>query len=113
MADILQTAGELREELASSDEFTALQSSYNTMKADAEAYDLFKQFQGLQLKLQQKQMQGQQPDEDEMKQAQDLAGKVRDKDAIKDLMEKEKDVNQLLAKLNNEITKPIQALYEN
>ncbi len=50
----------------------------------------------------------------EMKQAQDLAGKVRDKDAIKDLMDKEKDVNQLLAKLNSsEITKLIQALYEN
>lgn len=112
MADILKTAGELRDELASSDEFTALQRSYNIMKADAEAYDLFKQFQEMQLKLQQKQMQGQQPDQDEMNQAQDLAGKVREKDTIKDLMEKEKDVNQLLAKLNNEITKPIQGLYQ-
>ncbi|GAW98413.1 YlbF family regulator [Secundilactobacillus mixtipabuli] len=113
MADILKTAGELRDELESSDEFTALQSAYNTMKADSEAYDLFKKFQALQLKLQQKQMQGQQPDEDEMKQAQDLATKVRDTDLIKALMEKEKDVNQLLAKLNNEITKPIQSLYQN
>ncbi|GAX01249.1 YlbF family regulator [Secundilactobacillus silagei] len=112
MADIEKTAGELREELASSDEFTALQSAYNTMKADSEAYDLFKKFQELQLKLQQKQMQGQQPDQDEMKQAQDMATKVGAKDVIKDLMEKEKDVNQLLARLNNDITKPIQDLYQ-
>ncbi|MFC6253847.1 YlbF family regulator [Secundilactobacillus hailunensis] len=112
MADIEKTAGELREELASSDEFTALQSAYNIMKADSEAYDLFKKFQELQLKLQQKQMQGQQPDQDEMKQAQDMATKVGAKDVIKDLMEKEKDVNQLLARLNNDITKPIQDLYQ-
>lgn len=113
MADILKTAGDLRDELAASDEFTTLQSAYNTMKADQEAYDLFKDFQALQLNLQQKQMQGQQLSEDEMKHAQELAQKVGEKAVIKALMDQEKAVNELLAKLNNEITKPIQDLYRN
>ncbi|MTV82609.1 YlbF family regulator [Secundilactobacillus folii] len=113
MADILKTAGELRDALVASDEFTALQEAYSTMKADQEAFDLFKDFQELQMKLQQKQMQGQQLEQDEMKKAQELAQKVGDKQVIKALMDKEKAVNDLLAKLNNEITKPIQDLYRN
>lgn len=113
MADIMKVAGDLRDAIGTSDEFTALQTAYNAMKADQTAYDLFKDFQGVQLNLQQKQMQGQQLTEDEMKHAQELAQKVGDTQVIKALMDQEKDVNDLLSKLNNEITKPIQELYRN
>ena len=113
MADILATAGELRDQLASSEEVTALKAAYDAMKADQTAYDLFKDFQTVQLDLQQKQMQGQQLSEDDMKHAQELANKVGETDLIKALMDHEKGVNDLLAKLNAEITKPIQDLYRN
>ena len=112
MADIMNTAAQLREDLEQSDEFAALKTAYANMQADAAVFQTFKDFQGLQIKLQEAQMKGQQPSEDDMQQAQDLAQKVSQSDLVRQLMDNEKAVNELLNKINGEITKPIQSLYQ-
>lgn len=113
MAETLQDLGAtVAKTLQATPEVKALQAAFAEMKADADTYQLFQDFQALQTKLQQKQMGGQKLTDDELKQAQDLATQVGSKPAIKTLMAKEKDVNALLNELNNTITKPIQAIYQ-
>lgn len=110
--NIYDSANQMERDLRETQEFVALKEAYEAMKQDAATFEMFKQFQTMQIQLQQKQYQGQQPSEDEIKQAQELAGKVGQVDSIKALMEKEKAVDQLLSDVNNVITKPIQELYQ-
>ncbi|HIW71933.1 MAG TPA: YlbF family regulator [Candidatus Levilactobacillus faecigallinarum] len=98
--------------LQATPDFQGLQKAYDTMKADADTYKLFRDFQQLQGTLQQKQMAGQQLSDDELKNAHDLAEKVSKIDAVQALMEAEKGVNQILSDLNKTITQPIQDLYQ-
>ncbi|KRM58446.1 YlbF family regulator [Secundilactobacillus malefermentans] len=113
MADIEKTATQMAKELQQSDEFKGLKEAYDSIKANQEAYDSFKDFQEIQLTIQQKQMQGEKLSDEEMKHAQEIAEKVGKIDEIKALMDHEKEVNDLLTKLNQAITKPIQELYRN
>ncbi|GEP22873.1 MAG: YlbF family regulator [Lentilactobacillus diolivorans] len=114
MADkIMDTANQLQAELKASSEFADLKASYENLKSDPETFKLFKDFQELQLKLQQMQMQGQQPSEDEIKNAQAMAGKMGKNDIIADLMKKEKGVNNLLNDVNKVVTQPLMELYRN
>ncbi|BAP85416.1 hypothetical protein LOOC260_108760 [Paucilactobacillus hokkaidonensis JCM 18461] len=110
--NIYDSANQMERDLRETQEFTALKEAYEAMKQDAATFKMFRDFQTMQMQLQQKQYQGQQPSEDEIKNAQELAGKVGKVDSIKQLMEKEKAVDQLLSDVNNVITKPIQELYQ-
>lgn len=112
VVNIYDSANQMERDLRETQEFADLKQAYDEMKQDAETFKLFKAFQGQQMQLQQKQYQGQQPTEGEIKQLQEIAGKVRDVDSIQKLMEKERDVDNLLSELNNTITKPIQELYQ-
>lgn len=112
VVNIYDSANQMEKDLRETQEFTALKTSYEAMKSDKETFDLFKEFQALQLTMQEKQYQGQQPTEDEIKNAQDMAAKVTKIDSIKDLMQKEQAVDKLLSDVNNVITKPIQELYQ-
>ncbi|KRO00294.1 hypothetical protein IV54_GL000617 [Levilactobacillus paucivorans] len=113
MADDMHTLGEKTAQvLQDTQEFKDLKAAFATMKADEETFQLFKEFEQVQLNLQQKQMTGQQPTEDEMKHVQEVAGRVSKKDAIKALMEKERGLNDLLTELNKTITEPIQDIYK-
>ncbi|KRL55999.1 hypothetical protein FC70_GL000584 [Paucilactobacillus oligofermentans DSM 15707 = LMG 22743] len=102
----------MERDLSNTQEFAALKEAHAAMKADANAFSMFQDFQNMQMTLQQKQMQGQQPTEDEIKAAQDLAGKVGEIEVVKNLMEKEQAVDQMLSQINQVITKPIQELYQ-
>ncbi|GEO73899.1 hypothetical protein FD30_GL000161 [Levilactobacillus namurensis DSM 19117] len=113
MAENLHDLGnQVAEALKATPDYQALQKAFATMKADAETYKLFQEFQQLQGTLQQKQMAGQKLTEDELKHAHDLAEKVSKIESIKDLMETERGVNQILSDLNQTITQPIQDLYQ-
>ncbi|AYM02929.1 YlbF family regulator [Levilactobacillus yiduensis] len=112
MADKMAELGEqVTQALKDSEQFQALQSAFNEMKADTDTYKLFKDFQKIQLDLQQKQMSGQQLTDDEMKHAREVADQVGKIDSIKNLMEAERGVNSMLNQLNKTITQPIQDIY--
>lgn len=112
MADKMAELGEqVTQALKDSEQFQALQAAFNAMKADTDTYKLFKEFQKIQLDLQQKQMSGQQLTNDEMKHAREVADQVGKIDSIKNLMEAERGVNSMLNQLNKTITQPIQDIY--
>lgn len=110
--NIYDTANQLAKELPQTQQFINLQLVYANLKKDVMAYNLFKQFTDLQEKLQKKQLNGEKITEDEMKQIQNLAAKMNQMDAIKQLMASEEALNQLLVEMNQIITEPISALYE-
>ncbi|GAB5053192.1 YlbF/YmcA family competence regulator [Pediococcus ethanolidurans] len=110
--NIYDTANEMEEELRQTTEYTNLVAAYAEMKKDPKAYDLFKDFQEVQVSLQQKQMNGEDLTDDEMKHAREIASEVGNVDVIKTLMDKERSLNQLLNDINQIITKPIQELYQ-
>ncbi|AKP65482.1 hypothetical protein FC99_GL000186 [Levilactobacillus koreensis JCM 16448] len=113
MADKMQDLSEqIAQALQDTDQFKSLKTAFAAMKADDDTYKLFKQFQQIQLDLQQKQMAGQQLTDDEMKNAREVADKVAKIDTIKTLMEAERGVNDLLSNLNKMITEPIQNIYQ-
>jgi len=113
MADKMQDLSEqIAQALQDTDQFKSLKAAFEAMKADDDTYTLFKQFQQIQLDLQQKQMAGQQLTDDEMKNAREVADKVAKIDTIKTLMEAERGVNDLLSNLNKMITEPIQNIYQ-
>lgn len=110
-ADILADAKTMADTFKATDEFKGLSDAYNVMKENQPAFDTFKQFQNMQMTMQQKQMQGEELSEQEMNDVRELATKVGNFEEVKTLMQKEEAVNNLLNELNNEITKPIQDLY--
>jgi cell fate (sporulation/competence/biofilm development) regulator YlbF (YheA/YmcA/DUF963 family) len=82
------------------------------MKAETESFELFKQFQELQIDLQQKQMQGIEFSEEDAKQAQEMAMKVQETAVIQELMQKEQAFSMIINDLNRIIMKPVQELYD-
>ncbi|MFD1317826.1 YlbF family regulator [Loigolactobacillus zhaoyuanensis] len=111
--NVYDTANKLEGELRQIDEFVALQATYDAMKQNKTAYDMFKQFQKVNIELQQKQMQGQELTDAEINKAHELADKVGKFDEVQALMEKEKAMSQIMDDLNQIITKPVQELYAN
>lgn len=109
--NIYDTANKMEEELRETTEYKNLVAAYTEMKKDQKAYDLFKDFQEVQVNLQQKQMNGEEMSDDEMSHAREIASQVGDVDVIKSLMDKERALNQLLNDINQIITKPVQNLY--
>lgn len=112
MVNVYDTANELEHQLQQTPEFQDLKAAFDALKLDKEASDLFVKFQHKQQAAQQKQMQGQQVTEAEMKEIQGLAKEVTDKPAIQHLMEKEQGVDKMIQQLNQIITGPIQDLYK-
>lgn len=110
--NIYDDANQMATHLQELPQFLGLQNAFAALKKDDIAFTMFKKFQTQQMTLQQKQMQGQQPTEDEIQAAQDLAGKVGEIEVVKTLMEKEQAVDQMLSQINQVITKPIQELYQ-
>ncbi|MFB9770012.1 YlbF family regulator [Lactiplantibacillus modestisalitolerans] len=111
--NIYDTANELEQQLRQTKEYRELKTAYDAMAANKTAYDLFKEFQEIQMQLSQKQMNGEDLTDDEVKHAHELADKVGNVDEIKALMGKERNLNQLMNELNKIITKPVQELYQN
>ncbi len=109
----MDTAAALQKQIQQSPEFADLKAAYEVMKQDGKSYDLFKDFQEVQLEVQKQQMQGVEPDQAKVKQAHDLAEQMQQNQIITDLMQKEQGVNQLLNRINQVVTAPIADLYRN
>ncbi|MGO3732404.1 MAG: YlbF family regulator [Vagococcus sp.] len=109
--NIYDSANQIEREIRQMDEFKALELAFATMKEDEAAFDLFKNFQALQMELQQKQMQGLEFSEEDAQQAQEMAEKVQQAEVIQDLMQKEQAFSMIVNDLNRIIMQPVQELY--
>ena len=111
VVNIYDTANDMSRQLVETQEYQALKKALDELKADTEALDSFKKFHQMQANAQQKQMKGQQPTEDEIKAIQTLAKEISGKQPIQNLMNQERQIDQMLQQLNKTITSPIQDLY--
>lgn len=109
--NIYDSANQIEKEIRELPEFLALKEAFAAVKADQPTFDLFKEFQALQMELQQKQMQGLEFSEEDAKTAQELAEKVQESALINELMTKEQGFSVIVNDLNRVIMKPIQELY--
>lgn len=112
MNNIYDTANQLEREIRQLPEFKALTEAYGEVKADEEAYQIFKAFQDLQMKLQDKSMKGEEFSEDDAKEAQDMAQKVQSKEVINKMLEKEQTLSLVINDLNRIIMTPLHELYQ-
>lgn len=110
--NIYDTANQLERDLRETDAYIALQKAYAAVKENPESNEMFKEFQEIQIKLQQKQMSGEQILEEEIKEAQEMAMKTGENETIKTLMEAEQALSQLIDDINRIIMSPIQELYQ-
>lgn len=101
----------LETSIRQSDEFLALKHAYNEVNNDANAKQIFDQFREIQTQLQQKQMMGENIFEQDVQQAQALAGMVQQNQKIANLMQAEQRMNMLIGELNQLILKPLAELY--
>ena len=93
-------------------EFQALQQAITTVKVDEDAAKLFKNFRDVQLKLQQKQMQGQQIEEDELQYAQKTAQLAQQNEKIANMLQAEMALSGLIEEINRLLVNPIEGLYK-
>lgn len=111
VVNIYDSANEMSRQLVDTQEYQGLKKALDELKADTEAFNSFKKFQQMQAGAQQKQMKGEKPSDDEIKEIQTLAKEISGKKAVQNLMNQERQVDQMLQQLNKTITSPIQDLY--
>lgn len=104
-------AYQMEKALRESPEFTTLSSLYEQVNADEAANQLFADFRDVQLKLQQKQMMGEEISEQEMMDAQMKMVGVQQNELIMNLMQEEQRMHQLISEVTKIIMKPLEELY--
>ncbi len=109
--NLYDAAYDLEKAIRQSDEYTRLTKMYDAVYADATARKMFEDFRNLQLKLQEKQMTGQEITQQEVDQAQQTVGIVQQNLKIAQLMEAEQQMSRVIADLNQLIMKPLEELY--
>ena len=78
MVNVYDTANQLERELREIPEFTSLKTAFEAVKEDEVAFELFVEFQQMQLMLQQKQMTGMPFTEEEEEAAQEMSVRVQE-----------------------------------
>lgn len=109
--NLYDIANELERALRQSEPFLKLKKAMEAIEANEETKKQFEEFKAMTMKFQQMQLSGQQPSEEEIKEAQDIAQKAQEIDAIKELMIAEQGTSILIDDLNRIITKPLFELY--
>lgn len=112
MANIYDTANQIERELRETDQYTGLKESFAAVEADEDANSILKEFQGMQALVYQKQQSGQEVTEEEATQAQEISQKMTENELTTELMDKERELNEVLNDINGIIMKPIQEIYQ-
>ncbi|WP_088007781.1 YlbF family regulator [Indiicoccus explosivorum] len=94
------------------DEFKNLEQAVEDVTSDKEAADLFRTFRDLQLKLQEKQMKGEEISGEEMEYAQKVAQLAQQNGKILEMLEAEMALSRIIDEVNKAMTRPVQSLYD-
>lgn len=109
--NIYDTANQLERDLRQLPAFAQLKAAFAAIEADEASKLLFEEFKQKSQEYQMKQMMGQAPSEEEMAALQELSERVSANEAIRQLMEGEQQLSQVMADINRIITKPLEELY--
>ena len=94
------------------DEFKALEEAVELVRADEEARKYFTNFRDIQIKLQQKQVAGEEITEEEMNYVQKAAQLAQSNPKIIAMLEAEMALSGILEEVNRVLFQPIQGMYE-
>ncbi|MBM7647626.1 cell fate (sporulation/competence/biofilm development) regulator YlbF (YheA/YmcA/DUF963 family) [Bacillus ectoiniformans] len=111
--NLFDLAYELEKGLRQSDDYMNLKKLYDEVNNDQEASNIFANFREVQMRLQEKQMSGQEITEEEVQQAQKTVALVQQHEKISKLMEAEQRMGMTIADLNKIIMKPLEEMYGN
>jgi cell fate (sporulation/competence/biofilm development) regulator YlbF (YheA/YmcA/DUF963 family) len=111
MPNIYDAAYEMEKAIRTSNEYVELKRLYDLVNADPAAKGMFENFRNLQMKLQQKQMMGQEITPEEVQQAQKTVQLVQQNPTIAKLMDTEQRMSVVIADLNKIIMNPLEELY--
>ncbi|MEK4030961.1 MULTISPECIES: YlbF family regulator [Bacillaceae] len=109
--NLYDLAYEMEKSLRESPEYTALRKLYEEVNANEEARGIFENFRNVQMRLQEKQMTGQDITEEEVQQAQKTMALVQQHGLISKLMEAEQRMSVAIADINKIIMKPLEEMY--
>jgi cell fate (sporulation/competence/biofilm development) regulator YlbF (YheA/YmcA/DUF963 family) len=113
MVKVYDTANQLERELRETPQYNEVKKAYETIRTDEEANKVLTEFQELQQTLFSKQQMGQEITEEEQQKAQEVSNAMAENELTVDLMNKERDLNQVLQDVNTIIMKPLQEIYQN
>ncbi|KRL03178.1 YlbF family regulator [Liquorilactobacillus capillatus] len=111
MINIYDSANELEQNIRKTEEYKELKEAFAAVKADEASYQEFKKFQKAQMDFQTKQMKGELADSD-VDQIKSLGEKIEKKKVIMTLMEKERQLAQVMDEINKIMFKPVNELYQ-
>ena len=94
------------------EEFKTLKEAVAVVRADEEAKTYFTNFRDIQVKLQQKQVAGEEITEDEITYVQKAATLAQSNPKIIAMLEAEMKLSDIIEEVNRELFQPIQNLYE-
>lgn len=109
--NVYDVAYELEKGIRQSKEYTDLLGLLEAVNKDVTAKKMFDNFREVQMRLQQKQMTGQEITQEEVEQAQKLLQLVQQNPTISKLMEAEQRMSMLIGELNKIIMKPLEDVY--
>ncbi|KZO01163.1 YlbF family regulator [Pseudobacillus badius] len=110
-ANLYDLAYEMEKGLRQSQEYLALKQLYADVETSEEARGIFENFRNVQMRLQEKQMTGQEITEEEVQQAQKTMALVQQHPLISKLMEAEQRMSMMIADVNKIIMKPLEEMY--
>lgn len=111
MPNVYDLAYDVETAIRESDEFKELQMMHDQVNSDETAKRIFDNFRNTQLELQQKQMQGIQPTEEEIESAQQQMQLISQHEQIGKLMELEQRMSVVINDVTKIMMKPLEDLY--
>lgn len=112
LINIYDDINKLEATLRKTEEFKVLKEAVEAVRADEEATKLFVNFRDVQMKLQQKQMAGEELLEDELVYAQKNAQLAQQNVKIMAMLQAEVNLSKMIDEVNRILVKPIQSLYD-
>ena len=94
------------------DEFKALEEAVEQVRADEEAKNYFTNFRDIQIKLQKKQVAGEEITEEELAYVQKAAQLAQSNPKIITMLEAEMALSNIIEEVNRVLFQPIQGMYE-
>jgi len=108
---IKECANDLEIAIRKSEKYIQLQNRYEDVDNDEIAKKIFDDFRELQMFLQEKQMTGQRPTEDEVTTLQKQAGIMQKNEKISKLLDGEQELGMVIDEINKVFMRPMGELY--
>lgn len=109
--NIYDVAYDVEKAIRASEQFKVLEETYKELESDPEAKQLFANFRDMQLKMQEKQMQGEEIPEDDIIQASIMIADVQKNEKIAKLLEAEERMGMIMTEINQIMIRPLEELY--